>query len=283
MQTKAIQALVSLLDDPDFSIQQSVKEQILSQGNDVIPYLEDEKFSAAASPATIQRIDALIQEIKVANAMLDLKSWFKFPEKDIAKGWLKFSRIAYADEELSYIQQELENFKKHIWLEMNPRQTSFEKAKTLNYLFFEVFGFEVNLKPSAVSLLPDVLISKSGSPLALAALYSYFAYSNHFPVHLFKDSSNRLFLGCIDQSHIYRMLYGYPNLGNALFFMDIKAANDIVIPPSKWGDNLEFDNRKIQPMAHSEILMALMKEYNEKDQNEMRKSVCKQHLKSVIY
>lgn len=283
MQKQNITALVSLLDDPDMEIQHDVREKILAQGSLALPYLDEAIFREFNSPTLVRYIERIIQEIKVADAMTELKSWFVYPEKDMAKGWFKFSKIAYEEQDIVAAREELDNLKKLIWLEMNPRQTSFEKAKTLNYLFFDVFGFRIDQTKNAVNLLPDVLVSRSGSPLAVAALYSHLAYSNHFPVHLFSDNSDKRLLGCIDQSHIYRMLYGYPNLGNALFFMDICDKNEIVIPPNEWSKNMSLDNNKIQPMAHSTILLEIMQEYNDKDQNEMRKSVCKQHLQSVNY
>lgn len=185
MNEKDISALISLLDDPDEEIFHHIRQQLLSYGNPVIPFLEKEWENSFES--IIQtRIENIIHNIQFNDTFNNLQDWVKDGGKDLLAGFLLIARYQYPDLDEEPIHKEIEQIRNDAWLELNPRLTALEKVRVLNHIIFEVHGFSgntTNFHAPQNSYINNVLESKRGNPLSLSILYTIIAQGLDIPVY----------------------------------------------------------------------------------------------------
>lgn len=185
MNEKDINALISLLDDPDEEIFSHIREQLLSYGSPVIPFLEREWEKSFES--TIQtRIENIIHHIQFNDTFTKLKNWVSNGGNDLLTGILLIARYQYPDLDEETIKKQIERIKHDAWLELNQNLTALEKVRVLNHIIFEVHGFSgntSNFHAPQNSYINNVLESKRGNPLSLSILYTIIAQSLGIPIY----------------------------------------------------------------------------------------------------
>lgn len=186
MQSSSIQALVSLVDDPDDQIFEHVRGELIKCGSTAIPYLESTWETDLFGNKHHERIDQIIQEIQFEEIKKELKNWLESPEKDLIKGACIVTKYQFNDLDETEILNSIQNIRRDIWLELNDNQTAFEKVKIFNKIFFAHHLFEGDkddfLSP-ANSFINQVLESRKGNPLSLSLIYSVIAQSLDLPIY----------------------------------------------------------------------------------------------------
>ena len=142
MQSSSIQALVSLVDDPDDQIYEHVRGELIKCGSTAIPYLESTWETDLFGNKHHERIDLIIQEIQFEEIKKELKNWLESPEKDLIKGACIVTKYQFNDLDETEILNSIQNIRRDIWLELNDNQTAFEKVKIFNKIFFAHHLFE---------------------------------------------------------------------------------------------------------------------------------------------
>ena len=94
-ENKSIQALVRLIDDPDESIFEHVRDELISHGTKAIPFLESSWEEDDYGLTFQSRIENLIEEIQFKEIKNELKDWIESPHKDLLQGALIVSRYQY--------------------------------------------------------------------------------------------------------------------------------------------------------------------------------------------
>ncbi|MEJ6680586.1 MAG: transglutaminase-like domain-containing protein [Flavobacteriales bacterium] len=186
MITNQIDALISLIEDPDEIIFSQVKCEIKNYGADVIPKLEEERDSSSFGPLYIDRIEQLIQSIQLESISEKMKEWHASGEKDLLEGALLINQFQYPSCNTDLIRKEITRIRQDVWLELNDNLTGFEKVRIINHILFNVHGFsgnKSNYTSPNNSFLGDVLNSKKGSPLSLAIIYQVLANSLDIPIY----------------------------------------------------------------------------------------------------
>ncbi len=185
MKEKNITALISLLDDPDEGIYSHVRNELVSYGEDVIPYLEKEWENAFGS--IIQnRIETIIHKIQFDNTLQKLQEWALSGGINLFKGAMLVAKYQYPDLDEESIKAKVDMLTQDAWLEMSPRLTALEKVRVLNHIIFEVHGYSGNTKNFHApqnNYLNNVIESKKGNPLSLSILYSIVAQNLQIPVN----------------------------------------------------------------------------------------------------
>ncbi len=180
-----LNALISLLDEPDTDIFVKVREKLFSYGAQAIPALEsawDHSFDG-----TIQkRIENIIHEIQLKNLYADLEVWRNNHTEDLLKGFILVSRYQYPDLDENKIISQMGSIIQDVWLELNQNLTPLEKIKVINHVLFDVHKFtgnKTNLQAPQNSFIKDILETKKANPISLSILYLVVAQSLRVPVY----------------------------------------------------------------------------------------------------
>ena len=185
MNTSELNALISLLDDPDEVIYEQISGQILSQGTTIVAELEL-AWENSKSVLQQQRIENLIQKIQFSATSDALTHWIETGGSDLLEGALIIARYQFPDLNEKKIYSYIDQLKQDIWLELNPNLTALEQVRVINHILFEVHQFVGNTNdfhhPNN-SFINMVLESKRGNPLSLSIIYAILAQKLSMPIY----------------------------------------------------------------------------------------------------
>lgn len=218
---QSVQALIQLIDDPDDHVYEHVHDQLKSFGSGAIPYLEESWEYMTYGLLFQNRVENLIHEIQVETIREAMTAWIQSEEKDLLEGALIVAKYQYPGLDENRVKAEIERIRRAIWIEMNPNQTSFEKIRTFNHVFFGVNRFEgdsKNYHSPLNSLVNTVLETKKGNPLTLSLLYSVIAQSLKLPVYGV-NLPNHFVLAYMDE-HFINSTTGKDNPYGVLFYIN---------------------------------------------------------------
>jgi len=186
LNTEQIDALISLIDDPDEVIYDQVKNQIVSLGESIIPRLEAFWEQDTFGNLFQVRIEDIIHEIQFSSVQLALKSWHDSGGEDLLEGLLIVNRYQFPDLDELDVRDGISKIRQDIWLELNDNLTAFEQVKVINEILFGVHGFRGNKRnyhSASNSYLNQILETRKGNPLSLSTLYIILAESLDIPIH----------------------------------------------------------------------------------------------------
>ena len=184
MDQKELNALISLLDDPDEEVYNHIQERLLSLGYEVIPMLED-AWEQAFDTLIQNRIENIIQKIQFEKIAHQLKDWAKYDTDDLLAGVLLVARYQYPDLDEQKVRKHIEQIKQDVWLELNNNLTALEKVRVINHIIFDVHNFSgntTNYHAPQNSYINNVLESKKGNPLSLSIVYAIVAQGLDIPI-----------------------------------------------------------------------------------------------------
>ena len=184
--SKSIEALVRLIEDPDETIYGHVRDELMNCGSSVIPILESSWEADDYGLVFQSRIESLIHEIQLSEISKDLQNWIASPTKDLLSGALIISRYQYPNLIEDEIHRKIQAIRKDIWLELSDDQTAYEKVRIFNKVFYGKHGFAGNSKDyhsPLNSCINTVVQTRKGNPLSLCVLYSIIARSLDMPIY----------------------------------------------------------------------------------------------------
>lgn len=185
MERKELEALITLLDDPDQEIFTHVFSQLSSIGSDVIPVLED-VWEKTFDPVLHQRIEDLIHGIQFDQLRKELQHWAKYNSDNLLNGALIISRYQYPDFSRLDVMDKIEKLKRDIWLEMNYNLTPLEQVNVFNHVLYGINGFganTLNIQDPQNSFFNKLIETKKGNPISLGILYLILAEQMRMPVY----------------------------------------------------------------------------------------------------
>jgi regulator of sirC expression with transglutaminase-like and TPR domain len=185
MNKKELNALISLLDDPDESIFNQLSVKFLSLGEDIIPVLEN-AWEYSFDPLIQQRIENIIHQIQFDLIKTGLKEWMRSEQQNLLDGTLLIAKYQYPDINIEKVKKQLNQIKQDVWLELNDNLTALEKVKIINHILFDVHKFSGNTSNYHApqnSYINNVLESKKGNPLLLSIIYAIVAQSLDIPIY----------------------------------------------------------------------------------------------------
>lgn len=184
MNTKEVDALIKLLDDPDEEIARHVESKLLSLGNEAVPYLE-QQWEQSFDGFLQERLENIIHKIQFEHVKKDLRTWFLSGAFDLLQGVLIVNKYQYPDLDEQKIINQIENIKRDAWMQMNYDMSPVEKVKILNHVFYTLHGFSgntVNHQDPQNSYLNQVIETKKGNQISLAIIYSLLAQKLDIPI-----------------------------------------------------------------------------------------------------
>ena len=221
MEKQELNALISLLDDPDEAIFQQVSMKFLTLGEEIIPALED-AWEHSFDTLIQNRIENIIHQIQFDLIKESLKEWAHPDNQNLLEGALLIARYQYPDVDVTKIKKQIDQIKQDVWLELNENLTALEKVKIINHILFDVHNFSGNTSNYHApqnSYLNNVLESKKGNPLLLSIIYTIIAQKLDIPIYGV-NLPEHFILCYVDLEHM-----GIPptpkNLGiNVLFYIN---------------------------------------------------------------
>ena len=213
--SESIQALINLLDDPDEEIVSHVQNKIRSIGLSVIPFLESAWENQAISQIHQVRIEQITHEIQFSSIKVELENWIKSKEFDLIEAWIILSKWHYPGIDELTIRSKIDVIRQDIWMEINDKQTAFEKVKILNKIFYTRYLFKgdhKNYHSPLNSFINTVLETKHGNPLSLSILYSTIAQSLNIPIYGV-NLPNHFILAYMDENRVNQLIGNNTNSG----------------------------------------------------------------------
>ncbi|MDG5800221.1 transglutaminase-like domain-containing protein [Marinilabiliaceae bacterium ANBcel2] len=184
MDKNRIQALITLLDDPNEEIFNSVEKQLLNERADIVPDLE-KAWESVPDTFHQQRLENLIHTIQYKDVKERIREWLLNPQ-DLLMGAYLICRYQYPSLRPETLEAQIEQLRKDIWLELNDHLTALERVRVINHILFDIHGFRRNntsyLSPRS-TFISDVFESKKGNPISLALIYSVIAQRLGLPIY----------------------------------------------------------------------------------------------------
>ena len=181
---KELNALISLLDEPNEEMFIHIRQKLMNYGNDAIPLLEsawDNSFDNLIQ----NRIEDIIHTIQMKELRSELAAWSLGNSFDLLRGFYLVTKYQYPDLNEKDITDMVELIKRDIWLELNSNLTALEKIKVINHIIFEIHGFKgnkTNIDAPHNLFLNNLLESKKGNHLSIGILYIIVAQKLGIPV-----------------------------------------------------------------------------------------------------
>lgn len=177
--------MLSLLDDSDPEIVQSITDRLMRMNSEEIPRLEKawEQFS---NPELQGIIVNIIHKIQFNTVYEGLENWIENGNDDLLDALILIARYRYPDVKREDMMQEIESIRISAWIDMMPDFSAIEKIQVLNHVFYGKNQFTGNIKNYSSpenSFINEVLKSKKGNPISLACIYSIIARRLGMPVY----------------------------------------------------------------------------------------------------
>lgn len=197
-----LQALISLLDEPDFSTFNQVRNRIFTYGASAVPMLED-AWENTFDSLIQNRIEDIIHSIQYNQLYLDLTNWAHFRNDNLLEGYLLFTRHLYQNIDTEELKNQIIAIRRDIWLELNNNLTALEKVRVLNHIIFDLHKFVLPARQTTEPrylFLNKLLESRTGYSIAIGILYTILAQSLDLPVHGVLLPGERYVMAWTDQS-----------------------------------------------------------------------------------
>lgn len=201
---KEIQALLQLLDDPSDEVFLHVSQNLLKQGEVIIPELE-KVWEKSLNAILQERIENLIQEIQYSSTQDQLKEWKETGAVDLLKAAYIIAKYQYPDLKYSAVQESFAQIKQDAWLEINTNLTALEKTRILNHIIFQVHEFSGNSSNFFApqnSYINHVFETNKGNPITLGIIYIALAQELGIPIYGVSMPRNFI-LAYVDEQSIH--------------------------------------------------------------------------------
>ncbi len=185
MDRKKILALISLLDDPNEQIFNTVEEELLKEEVDIVPELE-KAWETSYNQEYQKRLENLIHSLQFKDVKTQLRHWLDNSEDDLLYGAFLVSKYQYPGLKYEDVNESINRLRKEAWLELNDHLTALEKVRVINHILFEIHGFSRNNRDFMApqnSFISQVLETHKGNPVSLSVIYSVIAQRLGMPVY----------------------------------------------------------------------------------------------------
>lgn len=232
MKDTKLDALITLLDDPDKSVFNLVLDELLKEDISVVEKLEH-IWETSLDELVQDRIEEIIQEIQLKDTKDKIKQWANNETLDLFEGFFLISRHQYPEIKFKVIQAQMDKIRKDVWIEFRNSLTALEKISILNHIFYNHYKFDVdeyNPDNPQNSYINRILETKKANPVSIAILYTLIARILELPVHYIDFPKNPL-VGYFDKD-IVQLAYG-GGIGHSILFFINPSNKGAIIGPKE--------------------------------------------------
>ncbi|MCA6461996.1 MAG: hypothetical protein IM534_00525 [Chitinophagaceae bacterium] len=172
-ETNELNALLSLIDDPDSEVYESVVGKLMGYGKPIIPNLEN-LWENQPDEHIQERIQIIIKKLRLIELGRELKKWKAEGCTHLLDGALLAAKYDQPDLNRESFFESVEQLKKNIWLELNNFLTPLEQAKVLKNIIYDFFGLKGSLLPNCEEdeyFIQKVIETKQGNTITNGILY----------------------------------------------------------------------------------------------------------------
>ncbi|WP_026968501.1 transglutaminase-like domain-containing protein [Algoriphagus terrigena] len=180
-----LDALVSLLDDPDLEVKSHVRERIISLGAEIIPFLE-EKWETSFNPEVQKEIEELVHDLQFALVKTRFAEWRDTEDRDLLTGLWILNTYQYPDLDFAKLNADLHQIYFEVWTSFKNDLQPYDQVRIINNVLFNTLRFSANTKnfhSPGNSMLSTVLDTKRGNPISLCAIYLLVAKKLGLPIY----------------------------------------------------------------------------------------------------
>ncbi len=171
-ESREIEALLTLIDDPDEEVYSTVEERLISYGLPIVPNLEN-LWQHTISEEIQERIEAIIHKLHYNNLHGEFTNW-KNGDAELLFGALLVAKYQFPEMAASVPLQEIEKIRRNVWIELNSYLTPLEQIKVMEsilYNYYKVKGGEIAYIQPNEFMLNKVLETKKGNAVTTGILY----------------------------------------------------------------------------------------------------------------
>lgn len=182
---RELEALISLLEDPDKQVYNSVSDRLIELGEAAVSPLE-RRWELTLKTDLQERIENVIRRIQFNKLARDLYLWRSSGGKDLLQGAWLVAQFQYPEIDLEPFEKLIEKIRRDIWLELNNQLTALEKVRVINYFLYEIHKFDKSLKKAhtpQLYMVNHVLDTRKGSPVLLGLIYAELARRLDLPIY----------------------------------------------------------------------------------------------------
>jgi len=182
--TKELEALIRMLDEPDEAVCNHIRNKVIEYGPVAIPFLE-ESWMQLSEEKEVERIEEMMRSIRLNDTFDKIKTWAKEGGSSLLEPYLWISAFHEPNFSFETHKKSVEKIIQDVWLEMNDTLTAMEKIRVVNHVIYKVYGFRGlsgHKTKSASYVLGNLLRTQKGNPLSLGLLYLIVAQSVRLPV-----------------------------------------------------------------------------------------------------
>ena len=182
---RELEALISLLEDPDHQRFDTVSDRLIELGEEVVSPLE-KRWEITLKPDLQVRIENVIKTIQFNTLNRGMDSWKSGGGNNLLFGAYLVARFQYPDLEFDFLNEKIEKIRKDIWLELNNELTALEKVKVINYFLFDIYGFDKSAKKAhtpQLYMVNHVVDTHKGGPVMLGLIYAELARRLNLPIY----------------------------------------------------------------------------------------------------
>ncbi len=262
-ETKEINALFTLIDDPDEEVYSTISERIVGYGKGIIPNLEH-LWENTPSEDIQSRIEMIIHRLHYKDLLQEIKEWGDGPYHDLLSGTLLVSKYQYPDLLITNIMQDLEKIRRNIWLELNSFLTPLEQANVLSsilYNYYNLKGTEVNHDKPDEFFIHKVLETKKGNAVSNGLIYQILceqldihARIIHIPRHCILAFYHSDYDPSISQEHPQERIHFFVDGGSGQAYSHADIENYFK------RINIEPTPDHFKPISHKKLVRYLLEE-----------------------
>lgn len=184
MNDKELNALISLLEDPDKDVFDSVKTRLIELGVDILPELEN-AWESNFDSLVQDRAEKIIHEIHFSGTVKLLKKWIRTSDKNLLEAWFIISKYQYPDIDEQFYRNKIYTLAQQVSTKVEQAYSELEKISAFNNVFFKENGFKGNTRnfhSPDNSFINSLIDNHKGNPLSLSVLYIIIAKQIGLPI-----------------------------------------------------------------------------------------------------
>ncbi len=185
MENSELKALITLLDDPNDTVYESVQKRLNEIGTPIVPELKD-AWVQSKDELFLERSSSIISTIQFNDTLGQFKKWLDDGAESLFDGAFFIAKYNFPDLDYQLINQKIEKIKRDAWLQMNDNLTPLEQIRVINHIIFNINKFDRNnasfYSPNN-SYLNQLLKTKKGNPISLAILFLIITKRLDLPVY----------------------------------------------------------------------------------------------------
>lgn len=255
LSSSQLDALISLLDDPDVEVKNHVRDKLLSLGAEVIPVLE-QKWENSFDPILQKEIEELVHELQFDLLKYRLEEWKNSEDRDLLTRLWLINTYQYPDLDFDKLNADMHQIYFEVWTAFKNDLAPYDQVRIINHVLFNQLRFSANTKnfhSPGNSMLSTVLDTKKGNPITLCSIYLLVAQKLGLPIYgvnlpnlfvlTYKSADVTFYINAFNKGLIFLR----NDISNYLEHLKIEPQDNFFEPCS----HLEIILRSLRNLAHA--------------------------------